>query len=100
MRTGAWSSGFGWRVNGGGFQQPNCRGFDSQAAKQNLPQELQEGFRNRNPPPLDRRGGLGGELFDFFFIFYVFFSLSPKKHNPFQLTLMPCHTNCNISNNT
>ena len=25
-RTGAWSSGFGRRVNGGGFQQPKCLG--------------------------------------------------------------------------
>ena len=72
VRTGAWSSGFGRRAHGGGFQQPKCRGFDSQAAKQNFPQESQEDFRNRNPPPLDRRGGLGGELFvlDFESLFF------------------------------
>ena len=79
VRTGAWSSGFGWRVNGGGFQQPKCRGFDSQAAKQNLhKKKTKEGFRTRLPLP-DRRVGLVGELFVFSFFFLgVFLGRMPR----------------------
>ena len=45
-----------------GISATEMPGFDSRSAKQNFPQESQEGFRNRLPP-LDRRGALGGELF-------------------------------------
>jgi len=54
-----------------GISATEMPGFDSRSAKQNFPQELQEDFRSRLPS-LDRRGGLGGELFDFFFSFFVF----------------------------
>ena len=51
-----------------------------------------EGFRNRNPPPLDRRGGLGGELFVFFFSFLFsspFYSWATTTLSPAPLTACP-----------
>ena len=55
-----WSSGFGRRVAiGGGFPATEMPGFDSRAAKQNLPQESQEGFRNRIPTSSRPARGVG-----------------------------------------
>ena len=49
-----------------GISATEMPGFDSRSAKQNFPQESLEDFRNPLPP-LDRRGGLVGELLTFFF---------------------------------
>jgi len=51
-----------------GISATEMPGFDSRSAKQNLPQESQEGFRTRLPSS-DRRMGLVGELFGLFFFF-------------------------------
>ncbi len=54
-----------------GISATEMPGFDSRAAKKNSPQESQESFRT-HPPPLDRRGALGGELFGFSFLLCCF----------------------------